>query len=435
MNHKFLTVMISAFLLLLVAGFEASAQQRFVANLSGAQEVPLNNSAGKGVCRISLNSAETQITVNCEYSGLSGSVQAAHIHGNAAVGENAPVLFDFAFAGGSSGTTSNTFNVTAEQVADLRAQRWYVNFHTAQFPGGEIRGQIKRPNVINDLDGDGRTDTAVYRSSTDFYFTKSSLNGSLIAIPLGEGSDTSSALQLNSDYDGDGKSDYTVQRSLGGQRIWISLLSGTNQIRTVAWGAASGDNNVPADYDGDGKTDIAVYRRAAGLWCIIESSTGSPRYEQWGAGTDNPYIGDFDKDGKADLTVVRNENGNLVWYTRRSSDGGLQAVFWGLASDSYPFNIAIDVDGDGAQDRLVTRDAASGNTTYYALRSSDNQIFALEWGNFLGTRRYGDYDGDGKTDIVWRYFIQGQPNNYVWFIYQSSTGTLRVDYWGLTSDQ
>jgi len=32
--------------------------------------------------------------------------------------------------------------VTPEQLADLLAGKWYVNLHTANFPAGEVRGQV-----------------------------------------------------------------------------------------------------------------------------------------------------------------------------------------------------------------------------------------------------------------------------------------------------
>ncbi|MDB5871314.1 MAG: hypothetical protein JWQ07_756, partial [Ramlibacter sp.] len=34
--------------------------------------------------------------------------------------------------------------VTPAQAADLMAGLWYVNIHSTQFPGGEIRGQLRR---------------------------------------------------------------------------------------------------------------------------------------------------------------------------------------------------------------------------------------------------------------------------------------------------
>src|SRR4030095_8291230 len=83
------------FALALCAATTISAQQRFVAAMDGLQEVPVNFSPGKGTCTIVLNAAQTQITVNCTFTGLSTNLIAAHIHGNAAPGFNAPILFGF----------------------------------------------------------------------------------------------------------------------------------------------------------------------------------------------------------------------------------------------------------------------------------------------------------------------------------------------------
>src|SRR5688572_764558 len=108
------------FLLILFSAGAASAQQRFVAALDGKQEVPANASAGKGTCTIVLNTAQTEITVNCTFSGLGTTAVAAHIHGNAAPGVNAGILFGFT---GVPAATSGTigplvFSVTAPQVAN-----------------------------------------------------------------------------------------------------------------------------------------------------------------------------------------------------------------------------------------------------------------------------------------------------------------------------
>jgi hypothetical protein len=45
--------------------------------------------------------------------------------------------------------------------------------------------------------------------------------------------------------------------------------------------------------------------------------------------------------------------------------------------------------------------------------------------------KLGDYDGDGKTDPAVTRAIDGQR---VFFILQSLTGTMRVDWFGLQGD-
>jgi subtilisin-like proprotein convertase family protein len=116
----------------------AGANRTFVGRLDNAQEVPTNNSTATGSGTVLLNDAENQITVNMSFTGLSSAQTAAHIHAAAHVGVNAPVLFNL----GTGTITNATFPVTPAQVAQLRAGLMYFNVHTANFPGGEIRGQI-----------------------------------------------------------------------------------------------------------------------------------------------------------------------------------------------------------------------------------------------------------------------------------------------------
>ena len=402
------------------------AQQKFVANLSGQQEVPANNSAAKGVCMITLNSSETGLVYQCQYSGMTSGVSASHIHGSAPVGENAPILFALNFTGGSEAQFGGVINnLTAANVADLRANRLYINLHSPNFPGGEIRGQFHVANsAYNDFDGDGRTDLTVYRNSNNTFYAESSLTENLIEKRIGEPGDS---VSLTVDFDGDGKSDFSTAR-YNAEVLWRIFKSTTNTLEEIRWGSSSlGDFFAAADYDGDGRFDIAVFR--AGVWYIIESSTGNYRYEYFGKSGDVPAPNDFDKDGKADLTVARSENGLRYWYIRRSSDGQIYSVQWGLSSDAF-FTGRSDWDGDGAQDISVIRNE-SGQRVFYILRSSDNQLQVIRWGLSSDVVKLGDYDGDGRTDAAITRAINGQR---VFFIRQSSNGEMRVETFGLQGD-
>src|SRR5262249_6033101 len=116
----------------------------FTASLTGAQEVPPNASTATGTATVTLNAAETMITVSLTFSGLTAPATAAHIHGLAPPGTNAPVVFPLAgvplATSGSIGP--QVFAITAGQVSGLRSGLFYVNVHDSTFPGGEIRGQL-----------------------------------------------------------------------------------------------------------------------------------------------------------------------------------------------------------------------------------------------------------------------------------------------------
>jgi hypothetical protein len=434
-------LMLTISLLAIMFSTAASAQQKFIGHLNGNQEVPPTSSTGTGICTVTLNAAETQITVATTFSGLSSAANAGHIHDQGPVGVTGPVRFPFTGVSGTSGTLGPfTFAVTAQQVADLRAKKWYCNIHTVNFGGGEIRGQVKPTNTVFDLDGDGRTDITVFRQSANAFYTLSSVNNSLIFNRFGSGA-SDNWLNSTSDYDGDGRGDpllIKLNQTTGGG-FWSILQSGNNTIRTVEVGnffTANAERLVPGDYDGDGKEDPAVFRSGTGVWYILQSSTNTLRsVPNFGAVNDIPSVGDFDKDSIIDLTVVRSEGGQLAWYTLLSTTGQSVRTVWGSPTDGITFFAKIDVDGDGAQDRMTTR-TVSGQTQFNILRSSDGGQVILTWGLSTDSKLYGDYDGDGKTDFVARRTVGGQ---LIWYILLSSTSydpaQARAVQWGITGDQ
>lgn len=122
----------------------ASAQWTFQATLSGLGENPVNGSPDTGFGTVILNAAQTQITVDESWSGLTAPATASHIHGPGGVGTNAVVLFPFSgVPSATSGTIpEQTFAITPTQVGYLFSGFLYMNVHDANFPGGEIRGQL-----------------------------------------------------------------------------------------------------------------------------------------------------------------------------------------------------------------------------------------------------------------------------------------------------
>ncbi len=112
----------------------------FTTQLRGANEVPPAATAATGQVDAVLNKDTSVLQWKLSYTGLSGPATAGHFHGPAPVGANAGVALPF--TGTMTSPMSGQATLTAAQVADLMAGRWYANIHTAQFPGGEIRGQM-----------------------------------------------------------------------------------------------------------------------------------------------------------------------------------------------------------------------------------------------------------------------------------------------------
>jgi CHRD domain/Secretion system C-terminal sorting domain len=140
----------------------------YIATLNGAAENPPNASLGTGTATITIDATLNTMKVVCDFSGLSGTVTASHIHaataaanaGTAGVASQTPTFTGFP-SGVTSGTYDNTFDMTLASsynatfitnnggtassaftalktaIADGKA---YLNIHSSAFGGGEIRG-------------------------------------------------------------------------------------------------------------------------------------------------------------------------------------------------------------------------------------------------------------------------------------------------------
>lgn len=75
-----------------------------------------------------------------------GIPAAAHLHKGAA-GRNGPIVINFVRPRlGNLGAASGCLTISATLAADIRRNPggYYVNVHTRDFPGGALRGQLKR---------------------------------------------------------------------------------------------------------------------------------------------------------------------------------------------------------------------------------------------------------------------------------------------------
>src|SRR5882724_6138432 len=133
-----------------VVGSLLPAPRIFVASLNGAQEVPATTSTATGTAVVILDPGDATAKVSMKFSGLSSAQTAAHIHGPAAPGVNAPIIFPLPNGTGTSFNFTN-FNIalTPTQLQQLKDGLFYVNVHSTTNPGGEIRGQLLF-NAIDD---------------------------------------------------------------------------------------------------------------------------------------------------------------------------------------------------------------------------------------------------------------------------------------------
>jgi CHRD domain len=124
-----------------VAFSASAATQQYHALLNGKSEVPPTSSKGTGTFAASLDTTSKVLTYTLTFEGLTGPATAAHIHGPAAKGANAGVVVPLG-SGAPTSPVNGTATLTDEQIADLRAGKYYANVHTEANKAGEIRGTI-----------------------------------------------------------------------------------------------------------------------------------------------------------------------------------------------------------------------------------------------------------------------------------------------------
>jgi hypothetical protein len=328
-----------------------------------------------------------------------------------------------------SGATTATLTVTGVPLSLNHAQYRGIAINNAGVAtsGAASLTVVSQPFTEDDFDHDRKSDLALYRPATGYWYIKQSSTNytTYSAYQWGVSTD----IPVPGDYDGDGQADLALYRPSTGS--WYILLSTTNYTTYIAqqWGLST-DMPLPGDYDGDGKADLALYRPSTGYWYVLLSSANYTTYaaQQWGLSTDVPLPGDYDGDGKADLAVYRPSTG--WWYILQSStaDGTYIAHAWGLSND---MPAPGDYDGDGKTDLALYRPSTG---VWYILQSSTgySTYLSYQWGVDTDIPVPGDYDGDGKTDpALYR------PSAGIWYVLQSSTNyaTYIAEQWGSSTDK
>ena len=113
--------------------------EKFKADLTGPGEVPPTTSTGTGTIEASYDTATKTLTWSGSYSGLTGPEIAAHFHGPAALGVNAPVMVP---VDAKESPFKGSATLTDAQAKAFDGGMVYFNIHTAANKAGEIRGQM-----------------------------------------------------------------------------------------------------------------------------------------------------------------------------------------------------------------------------------------------------------------------------------------------------
>jgi hypothetical protein len=300
-------------------------------------------------------------------------------------------------------------------------------------PAGRGPGQV----VIADFDGDGKPDLAVNSGvdHTIYIYRNISTNGFLttnsfappVVLQLGTGGEWG---MVAADVDGDGKPDLVFLDYNSNVVSVLQNLCTPGIITTNSFGprvnftvGSNPEGVAVQDLNGDGKPEIVTANTSSGTISvlrnigaagIITTDSFAPAVNFTGpTSIRDVAIADLDGDGKPDVVTVNyvNGNDNVVSVFRNVSAPG-NIAFASRVDFSGPifgYKLAIgDMDGDGKLDVVFVSFANGQTVSVYRNTSTPGSITANSfasrvdfdvggWGNGVAL---GDLDGDGKPDVA-----------------------------------
>lgn len=295
---------------------------------------------------------------------------------------------------------------------------------------------------VGDFNGDGKDDIGA--------FVRSSQNGEgvgdvWIALSNALSFDASSVWHpffcvgdevcRVGDFNGDGKDDIAAfvrntQNGEGAGDVWVALSNGQGFDTSNVWHpffCAGDEVCMVGDFNGDGKDDIAAFVRSAanngggGAGNVfVALSTGTDFQPQSFGALWHPFfcvgdevcrVGDFNGDGKDDIAAfVRNtQNGEGVgdvWVALSNGQSFETSSVWNpfFCVGDEVCQIG-DFNGDGKADIVAfVRGGGTDNrgNTWVAVSSGQEFIDASPWNDFFcfGDCATGDFDGNGAYDVI-----------------------------------
>ena len=282
---------------------------------------------------------------------------------------------------------------------------------------------VTTTSTRSDFNADGKSDI-LYRNATTGQVYRLLMNGFSVTSGAMAYLEPNTAWKIigEGDFNGDGTSDLLWRHATGGQ-VFVQTFASSgfpNGGATIATEPNSAWKIIHTpDLDGDGRADILWWNSGTGSVYAMLMNGGSIKAEGFVYTEPNTTwkivaVGDFSGSGRQNQLVWRNTiTGQVYLMTVGVSGNAFSAtgsMIYHEPNTSWKIIAAADFDGDGKSDLLWRNDitghvymmlmngaAISGGAMVYQEPDLAWKIVAQ-----------GDYNGDRKADLLWRNEVTGQ---------------------------
>jgi hypothetical protein len=321
------------------------------------------------------------------------------------------------------GKTDLVFGHSGFKVARNTSTTGNISFTTPQWIPGYNHSSAPE---IADMDGDGKPDLVlVYNAGVGGPFGVFKNQSSVGNILFDQGSfyplEAAEGVRgfAVKDIDLDGKPDIVYADVLGNYLCVLRNLAYNGAITfapkvNIPAGTSIGPTSVSCnDLDGDGKPELVATSYWGNTMSIYPNkstpgsiSFGTPITFSILAGPIQTALCDLDGDGKLEIAVLTHDGNSVHYYKNNSNVGSLSFTY---VNKFFPYQFpteirAADMNGDGKPDLicfsedLSTIDIFKNTTTAAGISFGPMAPYSPD--GLYGEIEIGDFDTDGKTDIV-----------------------------------
>ena len=338
-------------------------------DLSGQQEVPMVNTQASGDGYALINTDDYRVEVVAVTNGVDFATM-AHIH-TGRIGNNGDVLVGLVQSANDLGTwmTPEDTQIDEATFAVLASGGHYVNVHTPDNPGGELRGQILTDNFVLatfGLSGAQEVPAVTTMASGDGYALVNTDDYTLELVALTEGVDDATMAHIHTGRVGiNGDVLVALEQDMTNPGKWVTpdeTLLDADIFAVLASGGHYVNVHSPANPGGELRGQIISSDDFALLTFPLSGAQEVPAVATTATG-----------DGYA-LVALSDYSLELQVLTSGVADATAAHIHTGIAGENGPVLLGLEQDADNVNRWMAPADAALTQSIFAVLAAGGHYV-------------------------------------------------------------